>query len=132
MGRVIVQVAVSNLFDPARTISFDGVVDTGAFGLVLPAAWKERLGPFQNASTVEVETADQRIVTAEVCGGATIQVDGFRKITGEVVFMEMEPTAHGYEPLVGYTLLELAGVVVDMVTHRLVARKYFDAKTAAL
>jgi hypothetical protein len=34
----------------------------------------------------------------------------------------------GYEPLVGYTVLELAGAVVDRVSHRLVARKYYDLK----
>jgi hypothetical protein len=33
-----------------------------------------------------------------------------------------------YEPLVGYTILESCGVVVDLVTHRLIARKYYDLK----
>ena len=79
---------------------------------------------------VEVETADQRILLAEVRGPVSIQLAGFRTIAGEVVFMEMEPTARGYEPPVGYTALELAGAVIDMITHRLVARQYFDVKGA--
>ena len=33
------------------------------------------------------------------------------------------------EPLVGYTVLESCGAVVDLVTHRLVARKYYDLKS---
>ena len=44
----------------------------------------------------------------------------------------MEPGRRGaYEPLIGYTILERSGLVIDMVTHRLVARKYFDAKLVA-
>jgi predicted aspartyl protease len=132
VGQVVVPVTVTNVLDPARQLVFDALVDTGAFGLVLPVAWKERLGSLPDSTTVEIETADQRIVSAEVCGPVRIQVAGFRTISGEVVFMEMQLGVRGYEPLVGYTVLELAGVVVDMVTHRLVARKYFDVKAAAL
>ena len=106
-------------------------VDTGAFGLILPAAWRERLGRLPDPVMVDVETADQRIVRAEVCGPVRIQVGGFRRVLGEVVFMEMQPGTRGYEPLLGYTVLELAGAVIDLVTHRLVARKYFDLKVVA-
>ena len=35
------------------------------------------------------------------------------------------------EPLIGYLTLESAGVVVDMVGHRLVALKVFDLKSAS-
>ena len=125
-----VPVVVVNGHDPTKELRFDGVVDTGAFGLMLPRAWKERLGPLPNAAPVEVETADQRVVAAEVCGPVRIHIDGFRAIDGEVVFMDMEPRRGGYEPLVGYTVLELPGAVIDMVTHRLVARRTFDAKRA--
>jgi predicted aspartyl protease len=124
----VVPVTLTNSSDPARALRFDALVDTGAFGLVLPVAWKERVGLLPHAAPVEVETADQRIVTAEICGPVRIQIDGFRVIDGEVVFMDMAPTGRGYEPLVGYTVLELAGAVVDMVTHRLVARRTFDLK----
>jgi hypothetical protein len=36
-----------------------------------------------------------------------------------------------FEPLVGYMTLEGAGVVVDMLGHRLVALQVFDLKAAA-
>ena len=108
------------------------MVDTGCFGLVLPLAWKDRLAPLSNVTHVDLETADQRIVTAEVCGAVTIQFASFRPVTGEVAFIDMQPNErHGYEPSVGYTVLELAGAVVDLVTHRLIARKYCDLKGAA-
>ena len=128
MGQVSVPVVLVNGEDPTKELRFDALVDTGAFGLILPRAWKERLGPLPHAAPVEVETADQRVLPAEVCGPVRIQVDGFRAIDGEVVFMDMAPARGGYEPLVGYTVLELAGAVVDMVTHRLVARRTFDLK----
>ena len=131
VGKVVVPVTVASVFEPGKAISFDAMVDPGAFGLVLPLAWKDRLGPLPHSVPVEVETADQRTVIAEVCGPVRIQMSGFRPIDGEVVFMDMEPGPHGYEPLVGYTILEISGAVVDMVTHRLVARKYYDLKAAA-
>jgi len=61
-----------------------------------------------------------------------VQLIGFRRIPDEVVFVEMEPRGRsGYEPLVGYAILEGCGLVIDMVTHRLHARKTFDAKLLA-
>jgi predicted aspartyl protease len=131
MGEVIVPVTVANVIDPANEITFDAMVDTGAFGLVLPVAWRDRLGALTDVATVELETADQRIVSAQVCGPVRIQLAGFRTIVGEAVFVEMEPGKKGYEPLVGYTVLEIAGAIVDMVSHRLVARKYYDLKRAS-
>jgi hypothetical protein len=70
-------------------------------------------------------------VSAKVCGPVEIQVGSFRKIVGEVAFLDMEPRGGGYyEPLIGYAILELAGIAIDMVSHRLLARKFFDAKGA--
>jgi predicted aspartyl protease len=67
MGRIVVQVIISNVLEPYQ-IRCDALVDTGTGGLVLPEAWKERLGPFPASRRVEMETADQRVVTGEVCG----------------------------------------------------------------
>jgi predicted aspartyl protease len=131
VGQVIVPVSVVNVLHPAKAMSFGAMVDTGAFGLILPRVWKDQLGPFPDAEAIELEMADQRIVTAEVCGPVRIQMSGFRKVVGEVIFVDMQASGRGYEPLVGYTVLELSGAVVDMVTHRVVARKYFDLKRAA-
>jgi hypothetical protein len=41
----------------------------------------------------------------------------------------MEPRGDDYyEPLVGYTVLELAGIAIDLVSQGLVARRFYDAK----
>jgi len=40
----------------------------------------------------------------------------------------MEPLEGGYEPLLGYLILEQSQVAVDMVGHRLVPVKYIDLK----
>ena len=130
MGEVMVEVTVTNGRDAARKKRFD-VVDTGATGLILPLAWKEDLGELETLAMVDLETADQRIVTAEICGPVWIRIDGFRRFAGEATFVEMAPGPHGYQPLVGYTLLEICGVVIDLVSRRLVARRTLDLKSAA-
>jgi hypothetical protein len=50
--------------------------------------------------------ADQG-ATAEIRGPVRVQLDGFRRVNSEVIFVDMAPRADGsYEPLVGYTVLE--------------------------
>jgi predicted aspartyl protease len=132
MGEVRVRVTVENAADPSRRIEAVGLVDTGATGLILPAAWKDRLEPLSHVALVDLETVDQRTVTAEVRGPVAIQLDGFRRMLDEVTFVDMQPGPDGgYEPLVGYTVLEKCKVVVDLVTHRLVERRHYLLKRAA-
>jgi predicted aspartyl protease len=132
MGEVVVQVTVTNGRDPGRKKTFEALVDTGAYGLVLPLAWKEALGDLELVATADLETADQRVVEADIYGPVWIQIDGFRRVIDEVIFVEMEPGPQGYQPLVGCTVLEKSNVFVDAVTHRLVARKYYNLKSAAV
>ena len=132
MGEVVVQVTVTNGRDPGRKKSFEALVDTGAYGLVLPLAWKEALGDLELVATADLETADQRVVEADIYGPVWIQIDGFRRVIDEVIFVEMEPGPQGYQPLLGCTVLEKSNVFVDVVTHRLVARKYYNLKSAAV
>jgi predicted aspartyl protease len=44
MGRIVASVKIDNFVDPAKSLRVDALVDTGASHLVLPSAWKERLG----------------------------------------------------------------------------------------
>jgi hypothetical protein len=161
MGRIVAQVTVTNAIEPDRHIRFDALVDTGSSLLVLPRAWKDRLGKLPASSTVEMETADQRGLrpasfqrdrsplgryavpsrafdsratgpqseaASEVCGPVRIEVEGFRPIYSEVAFLDMHPTDGTYEPLLGYVVLEQAGIAVDMLGHRLVKAKHMDLK----
>src|SRR5205807_643876 len=67
MGRLIASVTVENLLDPSKNLRCDALVETGASHMVLPRAWRERLGDLQTFRTVDVETATQAIVSGEVC-----------------------------------------------------------------
>ena len=44
MGRIVTTVTAGNLVEPGYELRCDALVDTGAYCLTLPAAWKERLG----------------------------------------------------------------------------------------
>jgi hypothetical protein len=128
MGRIVVQVVIANVLDPSREIRCDGLVDTGTGGLVLPSAWRDRLGSFAGTRTVQLEMPDQRIVSGEVCGPVRISLEGFDTIFNEVTFLDMHEAGGPFEPLVGYIILEQSRAAVDMVGHRLVPVKAMDLK----
>ena len=128
MGRIVAQVQVTNAVDTSRHLAVNGLVDTGAAYLTLPAAWKEQLTPFASTQIVEVEKAAQETVRGEVCGPARIEIEGFRPIYSEVLFIEMHPEDGVYEPLVGYLPLEQSQAAVDMIGHRLVHARRVDLK----
>lgn len=129
MGRIVAQVIVTNALDVTREIRCDVLVDTGASGLFLPSAWRERLGIFAGSREIELETADQRIVRGEACGPVRIQIEGFDPVFNEVIFLDMRPEDGRFEPLLGYIILEQSRAAVDMVGHRLIPVKYMDLKS---
>jgi predicted aspartyl protease len=129
VGRIVAPVTITNAADPSRELLCDALVDTGASLMVLPIQWKNRLGTFTSSTIVEVETATQETVEAEVCGPVRIQIEGFRQIFNEVAFIEMKPANGEYEPLIGYIVLEQSQAVVDMIGHRLVPIKHMDLKS---
>lgn len=129
MGRIIAQVILTNAMDPQKEMRFSALVDTGAAYLSLPAAWKDRMGSFPSVMPVQIETATQDSHPAEIAGPVRIEIEGFRPIHSEVLFVEMTPEAgEDYEPLLGYIPLEQAQIAVDMLGHRLVAAKRIDLK----
>jgi predicted aspartyl protease len=128
MGRIIASVTVGNLAGSKGSIRLNALVDTGASHLTLPAAWRDRLGEMQMSRPVSLETATQSTVSGEVCGPVKIEVEGFPAISGEVLFLEMEPEDGVYEPLLGYLPLEACQAAVDMLGHRLVHVKRMDLK----
>jgi predicted aspartyl protease len=130
MGRVITSVTIENVSEPTYKLRCDALVDTGAAHMVLPLAWKDRLGPLKSIQEVELELANQQGITGEICGPVGIQIEGFRVIYNEVLFVPMEPENGIYEPLIGYIPLEQSQAGVDMVGHRLVHVKRMDLKMA--
>lgn len=128
MGRIVASVKIDNVFDASKSLRCDALVDTGASHMVLPTAWKERLGQLESTRTIELETATKAIVTGEVCGPVRIQIEGFPAIYNEVSFVEMNPEDGEYEPLIGYLVLEQSQAGVDMLGHRLITIKHMDLK----
>ena len=128
MGRIVTSIRITNVKEPSKSMRCDALVDTGASYMVLPSVWKERLGELNLIQTVELETATQTTVEGEVCGPVQIQLEGFRPVYNEVVFVNMEPEDGIYEPLVGYIILEQSQAAVDMVGHRLIHVKRMDLK----
>ena len=128
VGRIVASVRIENVLDATKSVTCDALVDAGASHMVLPTAWKERLGQLESTRTVELETATQEILTGEVCGPVRIQIEGFPVVYNEVSFVDMNPQDGEYEPLIGYIVLEQSQAGVDMLGHRLVPIKHMDLK----
>jgi predicted aspartyl protease len=126
--RIIASVQIGNITDASKTFRCDALVDTGTSHMVLPKAWKERLGQLEFTRSIQMETATQEILTGEVCGPVRIQMEGFRPIYNEVAFVDMNPANGEFEPLIGYIVLEQSLARVDMLGHRLIPIKYMDLK----
>ena len=129
MGRIICQARIENATNGHEGFDFSALVDTGTSHLTFPSAWKDKLGTFKTIENVELETADQSTIKGEMAGPVQIQIEGFRPIYGEVLFVDMQPRQDGsYEPLMGYIVLESSQAGVDILGHRLVHIKYLDLK----
>ena len=88
MGRIIAQTKVTNLFDETKFVQCGMWVDIGAAALILPAAWRERLGEFPRSEAVELLLANGETVRGEACAPVEIKIDGFRPVVNEVVFVD--------------------------------------------
>lgn len=128
MGRIVAQTTITNFGDETKSIRCGMAVDTGAGALILPASWKARLGEFRRSQPVELLLANQEVVRGEACWPVEIKIDGFRPVSNEVVFLDGLHDEEGFEPLLGYIILEQALAAVDMPGHRLVPVPYIDMK----
>jgi hypothetical protein len=128
MGRIVAHVWIKSLLDPDKKLECDALVDTGSAHLVLPEAWRTRLGELRTFRTIKCEVATQETVTADVCGPVEILVEGFEPVSGETLFLDMKPTDGIYEPLLGYIPLEQCQAAVDMLGLRLIHVKKADLK----
>jgi predicted aspartyl protease len=128
MGRIVASVRIDNVSDISKSLRCDALVDTGASHMVLPTAWKERLGSLESIRTIELETATQEILTGEVCGPVRIQIEGFPAIYSEVSFVEMKPENGEFEPLIGHIVLTQSQAGVDVLGNCLVRIKQMDLK----
>ncbi|MEK6323371.1 MAG: aspartyl protease family protein [Acidobacteriota bacterium] len=130
VGRIVASVKINSVSNGSMGIRCDALVDTGSAFLVLPSAWRDRLGKLETGGKVKVETANQETVEGEICGPVRIEVEGFRPIYSEVLFLDTKPIDGTYEPLLGYIVLEQCQAAVDMLGYRLIPGKAIDAKQA--
>ena len=128
MGRIVASIDIQNAAQPDFARKIDASVDTSASHITLPSAWRDQFGSFAMEQEVDFETATQEIASGLVCGPARIQVEGFRVIHNEVLFVEMTPVDGEYEPLLGYLALEQCGAAVDSIGHRLLPVRSMDLK----
>jgi len=128
MGRIAAFVSIENPADADKRIECDALVDTAASHMILPKAWRTRLGELNQLAEVDLEMADQSPRKGAVCGPVLLQIEGFRPIYTEVIFVEMQPENGQYEPLIGYIPLEQSQAAVDLLGHRLVHVKRLDLK----
>jgi hypothetical protein len=128
MGRIISSVKIDSLSDPTKSLRCDALVDAGASYMILPRAWRDRLGALEEIEMVDLETATQEVARGTICGPVRIQIEGFRPIYNEVCFVDMKPEDGTYEPLIGYLVLEQSQAAVDMLGHRLIHVKRMDLK----
>lgn len=128
MGRIITPVEIRNVSKADYCIMCDALVDTGAAYMVLPKAWRSKLGDLETIEEIEVELANQTTQKGERCGPVKLQIEGFMPIYTEVLFVDMEPKNGIYEPLLGYIPLEQSQAGVDILGHRLVHIKRVDLK----
>jgi hypothetical protein len=125
---IIASVQIDNVADSSKSVRCKAFVDIEASHMVLPIAWKERLGTLESTRTIQLETVTKEILKGEVCGPVRIQIEGFRPIFSEVAFVEIKPADGEYKPLIGYIVLEQSQAAVDVLGHRLVPIKNMDLK----
>jgi len=128
MGRIVTRVTIESSLDPSKRIETDALVDTGAYMMILPSAWRDRLGELRKCDEVEIHLANKQTGMGTVCSPVLLQIPGFPQISSEVLFMDMHPANGEYEPLIGYITLEQSQAAVDRVGHRLTHIRHVDVK----
>lgn len=124
MGAIVSQVRLTNNFDQGQHIEFSALVDTGSTYLVMPLAWKSRLGQLEHIRSGLANLADGRTIETDIWGPLRIEIDNFPPTYTEVVFMDMGDDADRYEALLGHLPLQQANLGLDMLNHKLFSLKY--------
>jgi len=106
MGKVIEKVKITNLFEPAKSIEVEAVIDTGATMLVLPQNLIEKLD-LRKMREATVRYANNKTEVRSIYGVVTVEIKGR---AGE---FNVLAEAEGSQPLVGQIVLEQLDLVID-------------------
>jgi len=110
-----------NAIERSHEITFDGMVDTGASHLVLQFEWRERLGTMGSEQHVALSLANKGVIEGLMCGPVEVQNEGFRPMCSprRCLLRCSRASVASTRALVGYLVLEMIPVAVDMIGHRL-------------
>jgi predicted aspartyl protease len=111
MGEVIVEITLTNLVDPTRTLRAQAIADTGAMLSAIPAGVAAQLGVGTRAGAM-ARLADGRVAPVEIAEGLRWEIGG--RVTVDEALML------GDVILIGQTVLEKMHWLVDCATQRLV------------
>jgi hypothetical protein len=98
-------VNIENVRDVGKSLRCDALVDTDVSLMVLPAACKHRLGKLESSGIIVLQTGNRGKMKAEACGPVRIQIEGFRPIHTEVVFVDVNSDVGEFKPLIGNIVL---------------------------
>lgn len=113
MGRVIEKVKITNLFEPAKSIEVEAVIDTGATMVVLPQNIIDELG-LKKIREARVRYANNRVESKSIYGVVAVE------IKGRAGNFDVLAEAEGSQPLIGQVVLEILDLVVDCRTRTLI------------
>ena len=113
MGKVIEKIKLMNLFEPAKWVEVEAVIDAGATMLVLPQSVVDELG-LRKIGDRRVKYANNQTQVKPVYRGVILGIKGRDGIFD--VLAEVE----GSEPLVGQIVLEALDLVVDLTTKTII------------
>jgi clan AA aspartic protease len=112
MGKVIEKIKLTNLFDPAKWVEVEAVIDTGATMLVLPRSLVHTLG-LRKIGDRRVRYANNHTQVKSLYRGVIV---GIRERDG---IFDVLAEDEGSDPLVGQIVLEALDFVVDPTTRTL-------------
>lgn len=113
MGKVIEKVKITNIFEQAKSMEVEAVIDTGATMVVLPQNMVDELG-LRKIREAKVRYVNNKTELRSIYGVVTIEIKGR---TGN---FDVLAEAEGLQPLIGQVVLEIFDLVVDPRTRTLI------------
>lgn len=113
MGKVVEKVKLTSLFDPAKSVEVEAVVDTGAMMLVLPQNLIDELG-LEKIDEVRVKYADNHTAIRKIYGAIRLELKGRAGIFDALAEVE------GSQPLIGQIVLERLDLVIEPTARTLI------------
>jgi clan AA aspartic protease len=106
MGKVIEKIKLTNIYDTAKSMEIDAVIDTGATMLVLPQNLVEEL-ELRKIREAKVKYANNQTQLKPVYSAVIVE------IKGRVGTFDVLAETEGSQPLVGQVVLEVLDLIVD-------------------